>query len=329
MPLCAAENTPPPMPPTMLNPSSNTHISSPHPYIGRFAPSPSGELHFGSLVSALASFLDAHHHHGQWLVRIEDIDPPREQAGAATAILHSLEAHGLTWDGVVVYQSQRLALYEDYLSQLATADLLYRCNCTRQDLAAMKGIYNGHCRSRMVDSHQAHALRLKLYDLPSHLTALVGDEHLSFSDLIQGPQQQNLRMAAGDQILKRKDGLFAYQLAVVVDDISQHITHVIRGSDLLEVTARQIFLYRLLRAPVPHFGHVTLAAHANGQKLSKQNFAPPLMAGNAGTNLWQALAFLGQNPPQELYAATPNELLEWGRQHWELTKVKGLSASVE
>ncbi len=298
-------------------------------YIGRFAPSPTGLLHFGSLVSALASYLDAHHNHGQWLVRIEDIDPPREQAGATDAILRSLEDHGLQWHGTVIYQSQRLDVYADYLAQLQANNLIYSCNCTRQALAAMGGIYSGRCRTRSIDVTQSHALRLKLYDLPSSAISLAGTELLKFNDLLQGIQQQNLRHDVGDQILKRKDGLFAYQLAVVVDDIEQQITHIIRGSDLLEVTARQIFLFRLLQTPAPEFGHVTLATYSNGQKLSKQNLAPPLQSVDAGANLWQALNFLGQEPPKELYAAQPNELLDWGKQNWQLTKIRALSASIE
>ena len=312
----------------MLNHFNRTRLHTP-PYIGRFAPSPTGLLHFGSLVTALASYLDAHHNRGQWFVRMEDIDPPREEKGAAAAILRSLEDHKLHWDGPVIYQSQRLDIYADYLAQLQANDLIYPCNCTRQDLAAMGRLYNGHCRTRSINLAEAHALRLKLYDLPVKAVELAGDELLTFTDLIQGIQQQNLRTEVGDQILKRKDGLFAYQLAVVVDDIAQHITHVIRGSDLIDVTARQIFLFHLLRSPIPEFGHVTLATYSNGQKLSKQNLAPPLQSIDAGTNLWQALTFLGQNPPKALYTAQPDEIVEWGKQNWQLTKIKTLSASIE
>jgi glutamyl-Q tRNA(Asp) synthetase len=296
----------------------------PSSYIGRFAPSPTGLLHFGSLVSALASYLDARHHKGQWLLRMEDIDPPREQAGAASAILQSLEDHGLTWDGAVTYQSQRLPTYENYLQRLQKLDLIYPCSCSRQDLIAMGNIYNGHCRS-VIDSHarifnttKAHALRLKL-----------STDDVDFVDLIQGTQKQNLRTHAGDHIVKRKDGLIAYQLAVVVDDIEQKITRVIRGSDLLEVTARQIFLFQQLQAAVPQFGHVTLATHANGQKLSKQNFAPALEPTECGINLWKALTFLKQDPPRALYGASATEILEWGKQHWLLTNIKELSANIE
>lgn len=292
-------------------------------YIGRFAPSPTGPLHFGSLVSALASYLDAHHNGGKWLVRMEDLDPPREQAGAADAILRCLEGYGLEWDDSVIYQSQRWELYEDYLNRLRQQNLLYPCDCTRQDLQTMGGIYNGRCRGRHVDTHLPHAQRLKLYDLPSGFS---DTDELRFIDLIQGEQTQNLRTHAGDQILKRKDSLYAYQLAVVVDDIEQGITHIIRGSDLLDVTARQIFLFQLLNAPIPAFGHVTLASQSNGQKLSKQNLAPALEPKDASINLWNALAFLGQQPAQELYKATPAELLTWAKIHWQRTAIQGLSA---
>lgn len=298
-------------------------VNFPANYLGRFAPSPTGRLHFGSLVAALASFLDARHNQGKWLVRMEDLDPPREQPGAADAILHCLEAYGMEWDDSVAYQSQRWDIYEDYLNRLQNADLLYPCDCTRQDLQIMGGIYTGRCRDRQIDLHQPHALRLKLYDLPAGFC--IQDE-LRFSDLIQGLQTQNLRTQAGDQILKRKDGLYAYQLAVAVDDIEQQITHIIRGSDLLEVTARQIVLFQLLDAPIPRFGHVTLASQANGQKLSKQNLAPPLEFADAGINLWHALRFLQQNPPAELYGAPPPELLTWGKNNWQLTAIKDLSA---
>ena len=298
-----------------ISPNSQT-------YIGRFAPSPTGPLHFGSLVSALASYLDAHHNNGKWLVRIEDLDPPREQAGAADAILHCLENYGLEWDDSVLYQSQRWNIYEAYLEQLRQQNLIYACDCTRQDLQGMGGIYTGRCRNRSVDPNKPHALRLKLHDLPSRFP---NQEELRFTDLIQGEQIQKLRGQAGDQILKRKDGLYAYQLAVVVDDIEQNITHIIRGSDLLEVTARQIFLFQLLNAPVPAFGHVTLASQPNGQKLSKQNLAPALELKDAEKNLWHALAFLNQNAPKELCGST-SELLGWAKVHWQRSKVRGLSA---
>lgn len=294
--------------------------NGPSAYIGRFAPSPTGPLHFGSLVSALASYLHAHAHQGRWLVRMEDLDPPREQPGAADAILRCLEAHQLHWDGPVLYQSQRLAAYEEVLEALRAEDLLYACNCTRQDLQAIGGIYNGRCRNRRVDTTKPHAWRLKLYDLPPVYAAL--NDVVGFTDLIQGEQQQNLRLNAGDQILKRKDALFAYQLAVVADDIAQQVTHIIRGQDLLEVTARQIFLFQLLGAQPPVFGHVPLVLNDYGQKLSKQNLAPPLEDAQAGNNLWHALEFLGQNPPPTLKNASATEVLLWSKAHWDMNRLQ-------
>jgi glutamyl-Q tRNA(Asp) synthetase len=250
---------------------------------------------------------------------MEDLDPPREQPGAAAAILRSLEEHGLYWHGSVLYQSERLPAYATTLEQLKTAGLIYACDCTRQDLQAMGGIYNGCCRQRAVDTNKPHALRLKLYNTPQFPA-----QQLSFNDLLQGEQQQDLRRDAGDPIVKRKDGLFAYQLAVVVDDIAQQITHVIRGMDLLEVTARQMVLFKLLGSEPPAFGHVPLVLNASGQKLSKQNLAPALDSGQAAKNLWHALVFLGQNPPTDLGTlgslgggtAAVEEILVWARSHW-------------
>lgn len=289
-------------------------------YIGRFAPSPTGPLHFGSLVSALASYLDAKATGGKWLVRMEDLDPPREQPGAASAILQSLDDHGLHWDGEVVYQSQRSHAYQARLDALLQAELAYYCTCSRQDLATMGGIYDGRCRNRQVDSNQVCSVRLKLYDLPDRFTP----ELIQFEDLIQGTQIQNLRTQAGDQILKRRDGYFAYQLAVVVDDIAQGITHIIRGSDLLDVTGRQLFFFELLGAPLPQFGHVPLAMQANGQKLSKQNHAKAIESKLASRNLWRGLEFLGQNPPADLAYASTSALLDWALLHWQRQAVQGL-----
>jgi len=297
--------------------------TSPPAYIGRFAPSPTGPLHFGSLLTALASYLDARANRGQWLVRMEDLDPPREQAGAAASILRSLEAHGLNWDGEVFYQSRNFDRYEHQLAQLIANDFAYPCGCSRQRLQFLGGTYDGHCRQHPANLTEAHAWRLKLYDLPGGKWD--ASDELTFVDAIQGPQRQNLRTQAGDQILKRRDGFYAYQLAVVVDDIDQEITHVIRGADLLEVTERQIFLFNLLGKPVPVFGHVPLAVMANGQKLSKQNHAPPLESQAATANIWQALELLGQNPPPELQKSSFQQLLDWAIANWQLEAVKGLT----
>lgn len=312
--------TPPVPTPTRLLDNQSSGPDFPG-YVGRFAPSPSGPLHFGSLVSALASYLDAKANRGQWLVRIEDLDPPREQPGAASAILQTLDDHGLHWDGEVIYQSLRSDTYQQCLDALLEARLAYYCTCSRQDLAAMGGIYNGRCRNRPLKPQEVCSLRLKLYDLPDRATA----EVIQFEDLIQGTQTQNLRTQAGDQILKRRDGFFAYQLAVVVDDIAQGITHIIRGSDLLEVTGRQLFFFDLLGAPLPQFGHVPLAMQPNGQKLSKQNHAKAIDSKLASRNLWRGLEFLGQNPPADLADASTSECLDWALHHWQRHAVQGLS----
>jgi glutamyl-Q tRNA(Asp) synthetase len=305
-------------------PCSTSPNHSATSYIGRFAPSPSGPLHFGSLVSALASYLDAKAHNGQWLVRMEDLDPPREQAGAAALILQSLEDHGLEWDAEVIYQSHRHNAYQSCLELLHSRAWIYPCSCSRQRLQSLKGIYDGHCRSQTPAPLEPHSLRLKLYDLPNTTAGTSQRDEITFQDLFQGQQQQNLRLQAGDQILKRRDGFYAYQLAVVVDDIFQGITHIVRGNDLLDVTGRQLFLFQLLDAPLPHFGHIPLALQENGQKLSKQNQAPALDSRIAGINLWHALRFLGQNPPSDLLGCAPSELLCWGQAHWQRANIKGL-----
>lgn len=310
------------MSPTPLSLSpSRLNSTEPSGYIGRFAPSPSGPLHFGSLVSALASYLDAKANGGQWFVRMEDLDPPREQPGAASVILQSLDEHGLHWDGEVIYQSQRSHAYQQCLDALLDARYAYPCTCSRQDLANMGGIYNGHCRNHQPAPGQICSLRLKLYDLPDRATPDV----IRFDDLIQGAQAQNLRTEAGDQILKRRDSYFAYQLAVVVDDIAQGINHIIRGSDLLEVTGRQLFFFDLLGAALPQFGHVPLAMQANGQKLSKQNQAKAINGKLASRNLWRGLEFLGQNPPAALADSSTPELLDWALHHWQRDSISGLS----
>jgi len=289
-------------------------------YIGRFAPSPSGPLHMGSLVAALASFLDARAHNGEWLLRMEDIDPPREQRGAADAILHCLEAHHLHWDGKVLYQSTRHEAYRDALQQLEQQHLSYRCTCSRQELQG-EDIYNGHCRALHHDANSVSAIRL---DVEKSLRVLSLDPVIAFNDLWQGTQQQNLLTEVGDFVIHRKDGLFAYQLAVVIDDIFQNITHVIRGADLLDSTARQILLFKLLGTTAPTFGHIPLVLNDQGQKLSKQNLAPALDDRKASENLYRALCFLKQSPPVELQGESPSGVLDWAIQHWQLASLRGL-----
>ncbi|GAB1258961.1 tRNA glutamyl-Q(34) synthetase GluQRS [Aurantivibrio plasticivorans] len=290
------------------------------PYVGRFAPSPSGPLHFGSLVSALASYLDARHHQGQWLLRVEDLDPPREVAGSADAIVKSLETHKLHWDGEILWQSQRQDAYREALTLLSDMGVTFPCRCTRKAIAALGGIYPGTCRTPDTPIRQDEpvAWRLLSHDFPASVQA----SHIQiYDDLVFGPQQQDVAAEMGDFIIKRKDGLYAYQLAVVVDDIYQGITHVIRGSDLLESTGPQKLLFQLLGATAPRFGHCPVALNALGQKLSKQHHASPLNDAQPSENLWQALSFLRQMPPTTLRGAEPSELLSWAIHNWDINQV--------
>ncbi|MES3007741.1 MAG: tRNA glutamyl-Q(34) synthetase GluQRS [Pseudomonadota bacterium] len=282
-------------------------------YIGRFAPSPSGPLHFGSLVAALASYLDARSAQGQWLLRMEDLDPAREPPAAAGQILSTLELFGLYWDGPVVYQSKRLEAYADALANLQSRDLIYSCDCSRQQIQAIGGVYDNRCRRRGLPP-TAGALRV-----------IVPDDSCRFLDAIQGAQQQHLLRECGDFVLRRKDGLFAYQLAVVVDDAWQNITHIVRGSDLLDSTPRQLYLQRLLGYPTPQYAHIPVAVNDSGQKLSKQHFAAPLDLQHPNVQLLAALRFLGQNPSPDLTRASPAELLAWGVMHWDIQAVPKLA----
>lgn len=277
-------------------------------YVGRFAPSPTGPLHLGSLTTAVASYLDARAHRGRWLLRIEDLDPPREVPGAADTIARQLEAHSLHWDGPIHYQSQRLARYADALARLADLGLLYHCTCNRQRLHQLGGRYDGHCR--------AAEARSALPGQPSALRVCVTSQPLiEYRDFLGGTERVDLG-ERGDFVVRRRDGLIAYQLAVAVDDAAQGITHVLRGADLVESTPRQIFLLGALRLPRPHYGHAPVVCDALGRKLSKQNHAPALRHRDASANLLWALRWLGLQPDAELAAATPDELLQWGTKHW-------------
>jgi glutamyl-Q tRNA(Asp) synthetase len=263
--------------------------------VGRFAPSPTGPLHFGSLVAAVASWLDARAAGGRWLVRIEDLDRPRVQPGAAEEILRTLAAFGLEWDGEVLYQSCREPLYRDALQRLEPHT--YWCACSRREIAdsslglAIDGarIYPGTCRAGLAQGKTPRALRLR-----------VPHEALRFVDRVQGAQTQDLASAVGDFVLYRADGLFAYQLAVVVDDAAQGVTDVVRGADLLDSTARQIFLHRLLGVAAPRYLHVPAAVNENGEKLSKQTGAPPVDIRRRHEALRAALRFLGQREAETL-----------------------------
>ncbi|MCD9458988.1 tRNA glutamyl-Q(34) synthetase GluQRS [Marinibactrum halimedae] len=283
----------------------------PNTYRGRFAPSPTGPLHFGSLVSAIASYLEARHHHGRWLVRIEDLDPPREQPGAAEAIISTLEAHGLVSDEAVLYQSERYEIYNKALSILEHQGATYPCTCTRPRLKSLGNVYDGHCAIHPPQDNEPAAIRLSVQQ---------ADAFLLFNDTIQGEQSQPLKHD-GDFIIHRKDGLYAYQLAVVVDDIAQNITHVLRGSDLLPTTARQWWVYQHLSANAPLFGHLPVVTNPLGQKLSKQNKAPAIDSNQASLNWWHALTFLGQAPQENLKQSPLTEIMTWAKQHWRTERI--------
>ncbi len=278
---------------------------------GRFAPSPSGPLHFGSLVAALGSYLHAKSQGGQWLVRIEDIDAPRTVPGADSEILRTLEQFGLYWDERVVWQSQRLDLYQDYFEQFRQQ--LYGCQCNRARIAALGGIYDGHCSGLGLAADAGPlAWRLK--------SAGVNTE---FTDLFRGPQQIPTALAGEDYIIKRRDGLFAYQWVVVIDDIEQSISEVIRGADLLQMTPRQQALCRTFGAPVPVYGHLPLAVTAPGHKLSKQNHATDIRCFAPAHSLTAALRFLGQQLPVDAELLPVTELLQFALQHWQAAAVPG------
>ena len=289
---------------------------NPAAYIGRFAPSPTGPLHAGSLVAAVASWLDARAVGGRWLVRMEDLDRPRCEPSAADIILRQLEAYGLHWDGDVMVQSQRDAAYAEALAALQAKSAVYPCACTRSQLAQAPRnhegeiVYPGTCRNGLPPGAVARAWRVRVSDASIH-----------FEDRIHGELQQNLAHEVGDFIVRRADGLFAYQLAVVVDDAFQGITHVVRGADLLWNTPRQIFLQDLLVLPTPVYAHVPLVTNAAGQKLSKQTLAPALPERGRSAVLAQALAVLGHPPPRELAGANPAELLAWALTHWHIENV--------
>jgi glutamyl-Q tRNA(Asp) synthetase len=281
-------------------------------YIGRFAPSPSGPLHFGSLIAAVGSYLQAKSQQGKWLVRMEDIDTPRMVAGMDTDILRTLEQFGMHWDGPVLYQSQRLDRYQHVFEQLQQRQLLYGCKCSRKQISAMGGIYRGCCAR--LNLHSAHlAWRLRCDQVKNQ-----------FEDLLFGPQYITESLASEDYIIKRRDGLFAYQLVVVVDDIDQGITEVIRGADLLLMTPRQQALCQILGAEAPRYGHLPVAVLEPGFKLSKQNNAAAISQWPATAVLTKVLQFLGHALPEELQQSNVTEQLQWATQNWQLAKVPAL-----
>lgn len=287
-------------------------------YVGRFAPSPTGPLHFGSLVAALGSFLDARAQRGRWLLRIEDVDEARTQPGATDAILATLEACGFEWDGEVEFQSRRTERYRAALDRLTAAGDAYPCSCSRSEIAAAADaagtglaadgarIYPGTCRHGLAAGRLARATRVQ-----------TNAAQIEFLDRLQGSVSQSVEREVGDFVLLRADGYFAYQLAVVVDDAEQGVTDVVRGTDLIDSTARQIHLQRLLGLPAPSYLHLPVASNAAGEKLSKQTGAAPVDA----RALAPALAFLGHAPPASLANAPARELLAWGLAHWNLARL--------
>jgi glutamyl-Q tRNA(Asp) synthetase len=278
-------------------------------YIGRFAPTPSGYLHFGSLVAALASYLDARAVNGRWLLRMEDLDPPREVAGAQDGILRTLESYGLEWDGELVRQSTRDPEYAALVQQLLSQGLAYACTCSRKQLAGTQGIYPGTCRNAGHGFADA-AIRLRVPELSYH-----------FVDRVQGDYRQHLGRDGGDFVIRRRDSLYAYQLAVVLDDAWQGVTDVVRGADLLDSTPRQLYLQELLGLPQPRYLHVPLITQPDGHKLGKTYRSPPLPTDQATVLLMRALRALGQPLPEGADYGTPGELLRWASQHWDASRI--------
>jgi glutamyl-Q tRNA(Asp) synthetase len=293
--------------------------------IGRFAPSPSGPLHFGSLVAAVASFMQAKQQGGKWLVRIEDIDPPREVAGASDTILQQLDHYGLHWDDSVIYQSNQITHYFEILADLKTQKLTYHCGCTRQRLNILNSIYDSKClKLNLADKNTS--VRLSIND--SLKTIGMENDRINFYDGIMGNYFQSLSKDVGDFVLRRRDGLISYQLAVVIDDHLQGITEIIRGADLIDSTPRQILLQQCLGYKTPTYGHIPVARNNLGQKLSKQHHAKQLPQSNEHEQLWLALDWLQQCPPKELRDSCVDDIINWGISHWDIKKIPKISDGI-
>jgi glutamyl-Q tRNA(Asp) synthetase len=284
------------------------------PYRGRFAPSPTGNPHPGTLVAAVASYLQARTHKGEWLLRIEDVDTTRRVAGADDTMLRTLDKFGFEWDGEVIRQSKRSAYYEQALEQLDAAGLVFPCTCSRKLLAQtaveQSGIYPGTCRSKKLPFPHEHAVRVR-----------VPDTSVSFDDAIIGEYQQSLATECGDFVVKRRDGLFAYQLAVVVDDALQGVTEIVRGADLLDSTPRQIFLQQRLNYSRPRYLHLPLMLDHEGRKLSKSEGSAELNPDRPVKSLHAALDHLGQQPPANLVRAGTVDVWQWAMENWSISKI--------
>jgi glutamyl-Q tRNA(Asp) synthetase len=287
--------------------------SSSSPYTGRFAPSPSGPLHLGSLYTAVASYLEARSRNGVWLLRIDDVDTPRVVPGAADAILRILERLALLWDGPVVRQSLNLPRYGEALMALDAAGLLYACNCSRKTVAktptGISSPYPGSCRDAARSRQAPHALRVRT------------GGSIRFRDRLQGEIVQDLSREVGDFVLRRRDGVYAYHLACVLDDFKSGISEVLRGMDLMDSTPRQILLQSLLGLPSPAYAHIPLVVDQAGIKLSKQSGAPPVDDRHASKVLAEVLTMLHHPPPLQLLGAPPQELLAWAQGAWTLERV--------
>ena len=284
-------------------------------YLGRFAPSPTGPLHFGSLLAATGSYLQARHEQGQWQLRVEDIDPPREVDGAIESIITALDNYGFEWDGEIIYQSKRIELYREYLEQLIKNEQAFVCSCSRKDIAQIQkhtelNVYPGTCRKQKRNPHGQYAYRIYAHE-----------GKVEFDDGIQGKQLFDLQTEIGDFVIKRADGFYSYQLAVAVDDAVTGITEVVRGSDLLDSTPRQIYIQQALDLPTPDYFHLPVATNSQGQKLSKQTFARPLDNKNIVKTLYQVLQALGQQPETELKSATLDEFWQWAIEHWNVNNI--------
>ncbi|MBS0577650.1 MAG: tRNA glutamyl-Q(34) synthetase GluQRS [Proteobacteria bacterium] len=281
------------------------------PYTGRFAPSPTGALHLGSLVAALGSFLDARHHGGRWLLRMEDLDTPRVLPGCADQMLRTLEAFALTWDGAVEYQSRRGAAYQEALRQLRAQGVTFECSCSRAERQG-EGGYPGTCREGPARAG------------PTATRFRVDARRVAFADRIQGACHYELA-ERGDVIIRRRDGRIAYQLAVVLDDAWQGVTQVVRGADLLDSTPWQMALQSALRLPGLHYAHLPLVVEPSGAKLAKSRRAVALDPSQAGRQLHDALVLLQQQPPAELKLAPAPEILGWAVPHWDIGRLSGRS----
>lgn len=288
------------------------------PVVGRFAPSPTGPLHFGSLVAAVGSYCLARQAGGRWLLRIEDLDLPRVVAGAADNIMRALEQLGLLWDGPVVWQSQRNDVYQEALDRLQRQGLLFDCGCSRREILASAPhageegpVYPGTCRNGLLPERRPRMQRVR-----------VPSEQVCFTDGVYGARAQCLSEVVGDFVLRRADGLFAYQLAVVVDDADTGVNQVVRGADLLLSTPRQVFLQSCLGYPIPHYVHLPLALGDDGQKISKRHGVIETVAPVQDARLlWRALSFLGQEPPVGGSEGAPEEILSWAVAHFNLSRV--------